>query len=100
MGVSTGSFESFKSCWIGFILLTIIVLASLESSRSAENASCVIGCSCQNGLLFEAKNACLGRCLIRNICIPGESAVHGDVGQQNEKLCIFTKKALHIQLDR
>uniref|UniRef100_A0A672VCK8 Cytokine receptor like factor 3 n=1 Tax=Strigops habroptila TaxID=2489341 RepID=A0A672VCK8_STRHB len=30
----------------------------------------------------------------------GESAVHGDVGQQNEKLCIFTKKALHIQLDR
>ncbi|XP_075627126.1 cytokine receptor-like factor 3 isoform X2 [Balearica regulorum gibbericeps] len=29
----------------------------------------------------------------------GESAVHGDVGQQNEKLCSFTKKALHIQLD-
>ncbi|NXA74152.1 CRLF3 factor, partial [Thryothorus ludovicianus] len=29
----------------------------------------------------------------------GESAVDGDVGQQNEKLCNFTKKALHIQLD-
>ncbi|PKK25624.1 cytokine receptor-like factor 3 [Columba livia] len=29
----------------------------------------------------------------------GESAVHGDVGQQNEKLCSFTNKALHIQLD-
>ncbi|KFV83430.1 Cytokine receptor-like factor 3, partial [Struthio camelus australis] len=29
----------------------------------------------------------------------GESAIHGDVGQENEKLCSFTKKALHIQLD-
>ncbi|KAM7088993.1 LOW QUALITY PROTEIN: cytokine receptor-like factor 3 [Ciconia maguari] len=29
----------------------------------------------------------------------GESAVHGDVGQQNENCCSFTKKALHIQLD-
>lgn len=29
----------------------------------------------------------------------GESAVDGDVGTQNEKLCNFTKKALHIQLD-
>lgn len=32
--------------------------------------------------------------------VAGESAVDGDVGQQNEKLCNFTKKALHIQLDR
>lgn len=76
------------------------MFSSLESSRSAEDASCVIGCSCQNWLHFEAKNACLGPCLIKAIFIPGESAVHGDVGQQNEKLCIFTKKALHIQLDR
>nr|XP_060619946.1 cytokine receptor-like factor 3 [Anolis sagrei ordinatus] len=29
----------------------------------------------------------------------GESAIHGVTGENNNKLCNFTKKALHIQLD-
>ncbi|XP_075759965.1 cytokine receptor-like factor 3 isoform X2 [Pelodiscus sinensis] len=29
----------------------------------------------------------------------GECVIHGVMGEQNEKLCSFTKKALHIQLD-
>ena len=32
--------------------------------------------------------------------IVGELAIRGGVGEQNEKLWSFTKKASHIQLDR
>ncbi|KAL7989720.1 hypothetical protein Chor_012386 [Crotalus horridus] len=61
-----------------------------EVNVTEAGGSVVLGCDVPDSLLSND----LFRC-----CITGESAIGGITRDNSEKLCSFTKKALHIQLD-